>query len=504
MPDRRISQVSPSPATALYAGRRRTALTSVRPALWRSVVGMLLTGVVSGCGASTSTASAPSPVGTESPSAQTDEASPTGQTITMWTFKQSHVSALEAVGEAWQEQSGIGVEVEVFTPDDAYYTRLRAAANTNDLPDILSVHSQGAEWREAQAGILADLTDEFTEDWQSQLYPSAVEATELTQERIDNAGADPSTTLSDLTAGHFYAVPYLAGTPGVVFARKSLLEAAGVDPEVAPGTWEDWIASIQKTIAQDPSSGGVVTGLKVAPTGYFWLYRPMAFQYLGREDFYSRQGADPTLPWDDPKSIETLTLYDQLTPLWTPGVLNLDIDQADQAFAAGEAAWDVGGTFTLPFLEQQGVDPEDILVFAIPAPVGSSISQLTLTAAPLVSAGVTASSTNREEAVDFLRYLTGTEGAALFAEVSGDVPATEFDTQPDDELLASIFALFEGSPDEAFSPNDFSADPGGGSGPIGGATADQLVKLVAGQTTPDQLGTDLASLYADAWAQEAP
>ena len=102
---------------------------------------------------------------------------------------------------------------------------------------------------------------------------------------------------------------------------------------------------MKKTVASDAAGGGLVTGLQVPETGYYWLYRPMSYAYLGKDAFYGRQGKDADPSWDSTDSVKTLSLFDQLTPLWSPGVLALGIDQADQAFAANKAAWDVGGTF---------------------------------------------------------------------------------------------------------------------------------------------------------------
>ena len=420
--------------------------------------------------------------------------------ITMWTFKQSHVEALEAVGEKCSATTGVTVAVEAYTPDDAYATKVRSANQTGDLPDIVSAHSGGEEWQFAQAGILTDITEGFDETSQSNIIPSVLKSATLSQETIDGSAADPANSLEDLVAGNWYAAPYLAGTPGVVFARKSILEAAGVDTETPPATWEEWIAAIQQTHEADDSTGGIVTGLKVPETGYFWLYRPMAYGYLGSDAFYSRQGENPDPAWDATASVESLELYDQLTPYWRPGVLNLAIDEADVAFAQGKAAWDVGGTFTLPFLSQQGVDPDDVMVFPIPMSEAGELTDVSFAASPLISAGVTSTSEHPEESLAFIKCLTSPDGAALFAQVAQDVPATELgELAIDDPLVQQLLGVV-GSGDDAFEINDFSADPGAGTTGIPSATAGELVKLVADQTSPEDLGATLAALYADAWA----
>lgn len=418
--------------------------------------------------------------------------------LTIWTFKQSQVAALEAVGEAWTETSGTPVEVSVYTPDDTYNTKIKSAAKSKTLPDIVSVHSQGEDWGLAQAGIIQDLSDDFDTEWQDSFLPGVMAGIDLTQERIDNSGDDPNTTLKDLTAGHYYSVPYLAGTPGVVFARTSMLEEAGVDTSAPPATWQEWVAAMEKTVANDPESGGLVTGMQVPETGYFWLYRPMSYAYMGADAFYGRQSeaADPA--WNSPESTETLDLYDQLTDLWAPGVLALGIDQADQAFASGSAAWDVGGTFTLSSLTTFGLSADDVQVFPVPAAEGGQIQQITYQASPLIGASITSTTTRKDEALDFIKFLTSEDGAKIFASTALDLPATAIPSEDlTDPLLQQLVGLI--STDEsgdAFAPNDFAADP---AGTIGHDTAVALSGLVAKTSTVQQVADDLTAKYAAAW-----
>ena len=244
--------------------------------------------------------------------------------LTVWTFKQSHVAALQAVGQAWTKKSGVKVKVVAYTPDAAYATKVRSAAKTGALPDVLSVHSQGEEWLFAQAGILKDITNEYGDLAQDKFLPGVAQASLPTEDVIKGSGTDPVSTLKDLKANHVYAVPYLAGTPGVVYVRKSTLESIGLSEP--PRTWEAWVEAMRKTKEKDAKKGGLVTGLQVPETGYFWLYRPMSYALLGREAFKARQGKNMSVGWNSAESKRTLELYNKLTDLWTPGVLSLGID----------------------------------------------------------------------------------------------------------------------------------------------------------------------------------
>lgn len=420
-------------------------------------------------------------------------------TLSIWTFKQSEVKALEVAGKAWGDKNNMKVKVSVYTPDDAYATKVQAAAKSKTLPDIVSVHSQGEDWKFAQAGIIQDLTNDFTDSWQKDFLPGVVKSSQLTADQIKNSGSDPTSTLKDLKADHFYSIPYLAGTPGVIFANKKTLEAAGVDSSKPPATWQEWIANIQKTRNADATNGGVVTGLQVPETGYFWLYRPLAYAYLGADAFYGRQGKSQDPAWTSAESVKTLDLYNELTPLWSPGVLGLGIDQADQAFASGKAAWDVGGTFTLSSLSTFGLGTEDVTVFPVPPASGGKITTMSYQASPLVSGAVTSTTKHKEQAVSFLKYLTSTEGAKSFAETAKDLPATKIPasslSSPLLQQLVGLVTPADGA--TAFNPNDFSADP---AGTIGHDTAVKLAQLPAGSSTVPALAATLSNLYKAAWA----
>lgn len=423
------------------------------------------------------------------------------KTITMWTFKQNEVPALEAVAAAWTKVSGVTVKVTAYTPDDTYTTKVRAAAKTGGLPDIVSAHSAGEDWQFAEGGILRDLTGDFDSSWSGELQPSVLHSVQLTQAAIKNSGTDPSTTLADLQAGHTYAVPYLAGTPGVVYVRRSTLAKAGLS--AAPTTWQQWLSAMQATVKTDPNNGGLVTGLQVPETGYFWLYRPMAYAYLGAEKFLNRQGKNPTTGWDSPASVATLDLYNQLTPLWKPGVLALGIDQADEAFAQGKAAWDVGGTFTFGTLAANGVKAQDVVTFPIPAPTGGAVAKLSYQSGALISAGVSAKSSHVSDAVSFLKYLSSPAGAKIFAETASDLPATTLQTSDVTNPLVQQMLGLVSDQGSAFNPNDFSADPGGGAGTIGSDTATVLSGLPAKTTTPSAAAAKLAGIYKSAWAKQS-
>jgi len=125
--------------------------------------------------------------------------------------------------------------------------------------------------------------------------------------------------------------------------------------------------------------------------------------------------------------MKVLNWFDKMgkEDLWMPGILNTDIDPADVAFSQGKAAFDVGGTYTLGFLVAQGMNPDDIMSFAIPPLEGSVEKKLDVSAFSLIDVGVTTESKHQKEALDFIKYLTSPEAMATFALTTNDFPAVK-------------------------------------------------------------------------------
>lgn len=423
-------------------------------------------------------------------------------TLTMWTYSDTGAEGLRAVAEKFKADTGISVEISVTSPREAYQTKIQAAARSKELPDLLTVGADAEQYTLAAAGITVDLTDNVDDAWRSAFLPGMIEASTLTQTAIDASASDSQNTLKDLTAGHIYAVPYLAGSSGVIVANKELLSAAGVNTDAGPASWEELVASVKATYTANPKSGGIINGLAVPEGAYQWLYRPMAAKYLGIEKLNALSSKTGYEAWTAPPAVQTLTFYDQLQPYWAPGVVSLDLGQADTAFAQGQAAWDVGGTYTIPALISQGMSFDNLLTFPVPAPKGSAQPDIGVSAIALLSAAVTSQSAHKDEAIRFAQYLTSAEGAAVWALAAKDVPATAVDVasiEAKDPLLASIIGSLSTDAATAFNPDDTSADPVQ-TPPVKSSVAREIAKLVTGDGTPQSVAEGIRATYAQAWA----
>jgi len=378
-----------------------------------------------------------------------------GKTLSMWTFKQTHVKALEAAAAAFKAQTGITVNVTAYTPDDTFTSKVQSAAASHNVADVLEVHAAGEDRVLGGAGILGDLAQDVNSQYKSR-FLKGTEDSGLITDKVYQDSLKPKATDLGVQKGQLFSVPFTAGTFGIVYANKKMLTAAGVDASKAPSTWQGLISWLKATHDKDAQNGGVTVGLKSSSTGFDWVMEPMAFALLGPKDFQALYGADKAKAWGSPNGLKVLQQYDQLTPYWTAGTQTLGIDDADRAFAQGKAAFDIGGTFTISAIQQNGMNPDDIVAFPIPAPEGSVTSDYKLQPFALTGLSVSAQTQNRDAALKWLDFLTQKQQAGAFAQSALDLPGTDLGTDAAKLVgpyLSSMEAAF-GTGDSAWNAGD--------------------------------------------------
>ncbi|MFB9184915.1 ABC transporter substrate-binding protein [Dactylosporangium sucinum] len=397
-------------------------------------------------------------------SGDSDNGAGDDKTLTMWTFKQSHVKALQKVAEGFAKETGITVKVEAYGPDDAYVTKVQAAAQTRNLPDLFEVHTTGDDFTFGAAGLLTDLQKDVDDAWLNSYLPQVRKDGSVTDEYYQKSLAQDAKT-KGIQLGQRYSVPLTVGTFGIVYANKRRLADAGVTS--APTTWEQFIEVLGKVKAKYPDNGGVTVGLKAPTTGLEWFLQPMAYGMLGPDKFRALWGKDKASNFSSPTGVRVLETYGKITPYWTPGTQSLDIDAADLSFVQGKSTFDIGGTFTLAFLAQNGFDAGNVLTFPVPAPADGAVKDLSLAPFTLTGMSVSATTKNRAGAIQWLRYLAKADVSATFAKEALDVPPTDLGADPSAAVGPALGAMIKafGSGPSAYNPGDTSYRPNAYDGP---------------------------------------
>ncbi|MEV0566753.1 extracellular solute-binding protein [Dactylosporangium sp. NPDC050588] len=428
-----------------------------------------------------------------------DDTSGGGKTLTMWTFKQSHVKALQKVADSFAKESGITVKVEAYGPDDAFVTKVQAAAQTKNLPDLLEVHTNGDDLAFGAPGLLTDLAKDVDDAWLAGYLPAIRQDGVVTEQYYKQSLAQDAKT-HGIKLGQRFSVPLTVGTFGIVYANKQRLADAGVTG--APATWEEFIAALGKVKAKYPDNGGVSIGLKAPTTGLEWFLQPMAYGLLGADKFHALFGKDKAGTFSSPAGVQALQTYGQVQPYWHPGTQSLDIDAADLAFAQGKSTFDIGGTFTLAFLAQNGMDAGNVITFPVPVPAAGAIKNMTL--APFTLTGVSVSSTtkNRAGAIQWLKYLAKADVSAMFAKEALDVPPTDLGADPAAAVGPALGAMIKafGSGPSAYNPGDTTYRPNSYDGPTVASALMDYTPLA--KKSAEQAGAEMTKVIDSYWAKQ--
>lgn len=383
------------------------------------------------------------------------------KTLEMWTFKQSHVAGLRNAAAEFKKQTGITVKIQAYGPDDAYTTKVQAAAKTHDLPDVLETHSDGEDFALGSTGIAKDISKDVDASW-SGLYQKGVQGSGTVTPEFYRESLPADSKDHGVQKGQRFSVPFTSGTFGIVMGNKKVLAAAGITKP--PATYEEWLADLKATTTKSPTTGGVSLGLKVKATGMTWTMQPLAFAELGKAKYQALWGQNASEDFSSPDGQKALSEYAKLQPYWMPGTQILDIDSADQAFAQGKSAWDIGGTFTLAFLQQNGMNPDDVMAFGIPGPSDGAVPKPALAPLALTGLTVTSTSSHTANAEKWMKFLSQPSVASQFAKDATEVPATQLGADAAKVMgptLAGLTATFTGTPENTYDPSDASFRPPG-------------------------------------------
>ncbi|MBE1490635.1 ABC transporter substrate-binding protein [Plantactinospora soyae] len=339
--------------------------------------------------------------------------------IEFFQFKSEAVQTFDKIiADFERERPDIRV-VQNHVPDSE--TALRTRLVRDDIPDVMTLNGNASYAELARAGVFYDFSGVAAG---RTVIPAILKV-------LDDLGT--------ASPGEVNALPFASNASGVIY-NKEIFAAHGVG---VPETWEDLIAAAEKFRAARITP--VYGTLSDSWTALSAL-NPIAAN-LSPDDYWNRLRGDQTSfrqGWP-----EVAQRYEQLFSYAQQDRLSRGYDDGNQAFAKGQAAMYVQGSWTIPAIRQ--FDPAfDLGVF--PMPVGD---------ARLVSGVDVAVTMPREprrerESLAFVEYLMRPEVIAAYAEEQSAVPTLRGQA-PADPALTDLAPLFEqgrivGFPDHQIPP----------------------------------------------------
>lgn len=285
------------------------------------------------------------------------------------------------------------VEVDLqFTPWSEYWTKLEAAASSENLPDVITMHTMYAE-KYINAEMVEELSEdkmkEYQEEFSYENFPEGVT-------RLYNFNDKQ------------YGVP--KDVDCVVLAyNKELFDKAGVEYPNEDWNWSDLEAAAEKLTDKENNIYGYAAYNNIQEAWGNLLYQNGGC-IINEEN--------NTSGLDDPKSIEAMEVFMGYLDKYSPSTAALAETDRRAMFASGNIAMISVGNWQLSsFTDNEAIrDKFDIA----PLPAGPDGTKATISNGLAYS--VSSQSKNKAAAEAFVAYL-GTKDANERAAIGVSIPA---------------------------------------------------------------------------------
>lgn len=216
----------------------------------------------------------------------------------------------------------------------------------------------------------------------------------------------PALMANGTIEGKVWGIPFQRSTI-VMYYNKEAFKAAGLDPEVAPKTWDEMVAAAQ-ALTKDKQYG-----LMIPSTGYpYWMFQALAIQ--NGQKLMNEEGTEVYL--NTPEAVEALTFFRDLATKYQVSPRGtIEWGTLRQAFVQGQTAmmWHTTGNLTA-VKKEAGFD------FGVAMLPGKK-QQASPTGGGNFYLFKGADEAQKQAALDFMRWMTAPQRAAQWSIATGYV-----------------------------------------------------------------------------------
>ncbi|MCX5692881.1 MAG: extracellular solute-binding protein [Candidatus Omnitrophica bacterium] len=391
------------------------------------------------------------------------------KSIKVWHWMSDRENAFLELAKRYEIETGVRVNFELYAPSDAYTQKVRAAAQTNTLPDIFGILG---EKRDFASFVKSDYVYDLTEDmdgengaWKNKLFAKALAVNEF--EQANSFGVKPG----------IYGVPIDVTNIQMLY-NKDLLQAVGSDSSNPPKTWKDLIEINRKLKAKGVQ--GLVSGW-----GEIWMIDCFASNYA-----FNIMGKDKVLDtirgevsYNDPDWIKVFDLFREMRDegLLASGIVTMVNKTAEQLFANNRAAFAFNGSWCVNVYK--GMNPDLNYGVMLP-PQASDRYPMTIWGGAGSSFMVNKQSKNIQEAVKFLKWITETDQQVYLSKETQDLPSNKYSLKD----IPMVLSQFASAMDNTTHPNVWGASEF----PTVIETFDKGIQsIIIGEKTPEQLAREV-------------
>jgi ABC-type glycerol-3-phosphate transport system substrate-binding protein len=394
------------------------------------------------------------------------------KTITVWHWMTDMEDAFLELARRYESETGLKVNFELYAPSDAYSQKVRAAGQTNTLPDIFGILGEKRDFASfVKSGHVLELTDEMDKDdgaWQNKLFQNALSGNEF--EESDSFGVKPG----------IYGVPITVTNIQMLY-NKELLKAAGIDEPGPIKTWQEFI-EVNKKLKQKGIQG-LVSGW-----GEIWMIYCLASNYA-----FNIMGKDKVLgtirgevPYTDPDWIRVFDLFREMRDegVLASGIVTMINKTAEQLFANNRAAFAFNGSWCVNVY--RGMNPDLNYGVMLP-PQASDSFPMTIWGGAGSSFMVNANSRNIQESISFLKWITDSKQQIYLAKETQNLPSNKYSLKE----IPAVLAQFASAMDNTTHPsiwavNEFPS--------VIEAFDRGIQSIILGEKTPEQLAREVQEI----------
>lgn len=390
------------------------------------------------------------------------------QTVTVWHWMSDREDAFLELAKRYEAETGIKVKFDLYAPSETYSQKVKAAAQTNTLPDVFGVLGESRDLASfIKSGFVADLSDSLSKDggWRDRLFEKALD---VNQFKAGNPyGVTPGV----------YGIPLDMTTIQFVY-NKDLFAKAGLDPERAPRTWQEFMTAARAL--QEAGIPPLVGGF-----GEIWMLDALssnwAMNIMGEEKFFDTYRGK--VKYTDPDWVQVLSLFKEMVDegAIVPGAVTMVNKTSEQTFANGRAAMAFNGSWCVNVYK--GMNPTLNYGAFLPPQVSSSRS-IKIWGGAGSSFMVNARSPRKEQATAFVKWLAQADQQSFLSNATNNLPANRQSLKD----LSPILAQFADDIDNTTHPNVY---PVREEHRVLEAWSKGIQSILIGEKTPEQVAQEV-------------
>jgi ABC-type glycerol-3-phosphate transport system substrate-binding protein len=392
--------------------------------------------------------------------------------ILVWHWMTDREDAFEELSRRYKALTGISVQFELYAPTDAYNEKIKGAAQTQTLPDIFGVLAEKRIIASfVNAGHILNLSPYMSANnsaWERVFYEKAL--------NVNRFLADNE---FEIEPG-IYAAPIDVMNIQMVY-NKDLFKKAGLDPDNPPKTWAEFLKAGH--MLNEAGIQGMVSGW-----GETWMIDCLASNYayniMGEEKFIDTLTGKAS--YADPDWIKVFSLFKDMRDnhLLASGIVTMVNKHAEQMFANERAALAFNGSWCVNVYH--GMNPDLNYGVMLP-PAYSDKYPMMIWGGAGASFMINARSANKENVVDFLKWLTAKDQQAYLATETRNLPANKESLGQ----IPDVLAQFVDDMDLVNHPNNLNVSE---FPRVIEARSKGIQSIIIGEKTPEEVALEVQAV----------